>query len=296
MNDDLKQPPVVHGQVFMRKLFALGLIAVLVATCLTLLWLAAGPNAVSSRVLGIPDVSPAHMPVGLTVTLSRRGTLFAPRVAVIAAGGSVTFDDTINTPVDIHAAPQSPATFRLHLNPDEHHTIRLSRPGLYHYYDALTAHPVGVVDNNEVLNATGGVGAPREGWIAVVPGPPGLQAQLTVPRNQDLFTPKALVTIVGSTVVVSNHDADAHNFVIDPGSPSGAAFIIDGTDREPPSGWQRDLIVQQPGLYHLYCTMHTKVVGTVDGWHLVVPRRAASGFHDHNPMEAWIIALPATTR
>jgi hypothetical protein len=66
------------------------------------------------------------------------------------------------------------------------------------------------------------------------------------------------------TIVVANHDTDAHNFVIDPSSPSGGAFIITGTDGEPPSGWQRSLVVQQPGLYHVYCSLHTDVVGQGD--------------------------------
>ena len=83
--------------------------------------------------------------------------------------------------------------------------------------------------------------------------------------------------------------------MIDSKSPGGAAFIVDGTDDEPPAGWQRILTVTKPGLYHVYCTMHTRVVRVMDGWHTVVPRASASGYRDGNPMEAWIVVLPATT-
>ena len=125
--------------------------------------------------------------------------------------------------------------------------------------------------------------------------PASTHSLLTVPAGQDLISPKALVTVVGDTVVLTNHDADAHNFVIDPASPAGAAFVIDGTTNEPPRGWRRSLVIHQAGLYHVYCTMHTQVMGTSDGWHMVMPRLKASGYKDHNAMEAWIIALPLMT-
>jgi plastocyanin len=105
--------------------------------------------------------------------------------------------------------------------------------------------------------------------------------------------PKAMVAVVGSTITVANHDADAHNLVMDPASPSGAAFVINGTNAEPPHGWQHVLVLRQPGLYHMYCTIHTHVVGTLAGWRMVAPRPNASGYADHDPMELWVIALPA---
>jgi plastocyanin len=167
--------------------------------------------------------------------------------------------------------------------------------GLYHYYNALTTRPLTVVANNEVLANRVKSRLPSEGWIVVLPTAPGLEAHLNVPIGEGVFAPKALVTVVGATVVVANHDSIDHNFVIDPASPSGAAFVVGGTDPSTPSGWQRALVIQEPGLYHVYCTLHTRVIGVVDGWHIVVPNEFASGFPNGNAMEAWIIALPATT-
>src|SRR5581483_8010910 len=99
--------------------------------------------------------------------------------------------------------------------------------------------------------------------------------------------------IVGSTITISNHDVDSHNFVVDPASPAGAAFVINGSDTEPSNGWRRSLVVPQSGIYHVYCTRHTVVVGKQGGWNVVAPRASASGYIDQDPMEAWIIVLPA---
>lgn len=56
-------------------------------------------------------------------------------------------------------------------------------------------------------------------------------------------------------------------------------------------------MLQQPGLYHVYCTLHTQMAGMTGGWHDVAARPASDGWgtgDDHDPMEAWIIVLPAT--
>jgi plastocyanin len=269
--------------------------AIFLAAGSVALWFGTGPNPVSSRVLDIPDAVSGRLAQSTSIALTARGGVFSPRTAVLAAGGWATFVNERSSPLIIRFAARSPSPGSFEIRGYGRASLRLDRPGLYHYYDALTARPLHVVANNQVLVSRHGLASPREGWIAVVPGVPRLAANLTVPRGQDLFAPKALVTVVGSTITVANHDADAHNFVVDPASPAGAAFMIDGTDDEPPSGWKRLLVVQSAGLYHVYCTMHTRVVGVVDGWHVVVPRPTASGYRDHNPMEAWIVVLPATT-
>jgi hypothetical protein len=105
-----------------------------------------------------------------------------------------------------------------------------------------------------------------------------------------------LVAVAGGTIMVMNHDEYAHNFVVDAMSPTGAAFLIDGTEDVPPHGAQRALVLQQPGLYHVYCTLHTRIVGLLGGWHRVVPHLQGGswGSDAYDPMDAWIIVLPAT--
>jgi plastocyanin len=190
----------------------------------------------------------------------------------------------------------SPASFSLALRPGQARSVNLTRVGLYHYFDAAVDRATRIDDGNQIVVSPRKAPV-RQGWIAVIPRAPGLHGSFVVPNGEDLFTPKMIVTIVGSAIVITNHDTDAHNFVVDPHSPTGGAFIIYGQDAEPPSGWQRLFVAQQPGLYHLYCTLHTKPIGKVGGWTLVAPRSPkASGFKDHNPMEAWVVVLPAETQ
>jgi plastocyanin len=254
-----------------------------------------GPTPVLQQVLGMSSVHASTLPRLVSVVVSPRTATFSPRVTVVIAGGGVTFANRLATPLLVRSAAHDPAQFAVRIAARGQAIVRLVRPGLYHYYDALTARPRHMVAGNDVIVNAAGAGPPRQGWIAVLVAVPGLHQQLVVPPAHDLFAPKVVVGVVGSTITVSNHDSDAHNFVVDPASPTGAAFIINGTDAEPPHGWRRSLVVQQPGLYHVYCTMHTRVVGTQDGWHVVVPRPIASGYKDHDPMEAWVVVLPANT-
>jgi len=259
-----------------------------------LLWHVTSPNEVSSRLLGIPDVQPASLPAVSVIAISGKAGNFAPRVAAAVLGGRVVLHNSLHRTVHLVSAALSPSDFSVVIKPGKSAVLRLMRPGLYHYYDAVAAHPLAVVAGNQVVVSRQGSGIVPEGWLAVLPKMPASVGHLSIPAGQDLFSPKAIVTIVGASVVISNHDADAHNFVVDPASPAGAAFLIEGTDTEPHSGWKRILTVQRPGLYHVYCTLHTRVVGVVDGWHVVVPRSYASGFRQHNAMDAWIVALPVT--
>jgi plastocyanin len=258
-----------------------------------LLWMTPSADAKLRRGLGVDMVSPATHPEALTVSLASPATLFEPEAGIVAVNGWVTFRNSTDSAIVIRTTVPSPNTFAGRVAAHGQLRVQLTRPGLYHYYDALTARPLHVVANNEVLRRLPGVSSVLQGWVAVLPrSPASTRSLLYVPAGQDLFSPKALVTVVGGTVVLTNHDADAHNFVIDPASPAGAAFVIDGTDNEPPHGWRRSLVIQKAGLYHVYCTMHTQVMGTADGWHMVMPRFKASGYKDHNAMEAWIVALP----
>jgi plastocyanin len=248
------------------------------------------------RLLGMDEVVAGTLPQDLTITVSPATQTFSPQVTAIVYGSRVHFTNALATPIDLRTTSLAPTQFNLWLAAHAQTSIRLDHPGLYHYYDALSASPRRIVAGNTVFRARLKSVPPRQGWIAVVGSVPDLQEQLTVPAHQDVFSPKVLVAVVGSTIVVANHDNEAHNFVVDPASPAGAAFVVAGSDTEGPSGWRRVLVVQQAGVYHVYCTLHTRLVGVRDGWQVVVPRMTASGFADNDPMEAWIIVLPATAR
>jgi plastocyanin len=271
------------------------LTALLVAVAL-LGWGFVAADPALQRLLGMDEVVAGALPQDLTITVSPATQTFSPQVTAMVYGSRVRFTNALATPIDLRTTSLAPTQFNLWLGAHARASVRLDRPGLYHYYDALSASPRRIVAGNTVFRARLKSVLPRQGWIAVVGSIPNLQEQLTVPVNRDLFSPKVLVAVVGSTIVVANHDNEAHNFVVDPASPAGAAFVVAGTDTEGPTGWRRVLVVQQAGLYHVYCTLHTRLVGVRDGWQVVVPRMSASGFADNDPMEAWIIVLPATAR
>jgi plastocyanin len=248
------------------------------------------------RLLGMDDVVAGTLAQSLTTTVSPSTQTFSPEVAAVVSGSRVRIINALATPVDVRTTSLAPAQFNLWLAAHAQAYVRLDRPGLYQYYDALSAAPRRIEAGNTVFRARSKSVSPHQGWIAVVGNVPSLQEQLSVPANHDLFSPKVLVAEVGSTIVVTNHDNESHNFVVDPASPAGAAFIVAGSDTEGPTGWRRVLVVQQAGLYHVYCTLHTRLVGLRDGWQVVVPRMTASGFADNDPMEAWIIVLPSVAK
>ncbi len=268
---------------------------VVLALPMLLTWSLFGPDPALREAFGMSDAGTAPMPSAASIVLSSATVGFAPRVTVIGTGSEVTFANELVVPLTIRATVSSPTSFTVTVAPHGRATLSLRTIGLYQYYDTRTARPERVAAGSTILRGMPNGSTPRQGWIAVLGSLPGLHSMLMVPKGQDLFAPKALVTVVGSSIVVANHHEDAHNFVIDPASPAGAAFVVSGTDAEPPSGWQRTLVVQQPGLYHVYCTMHTKVIVTRGGWHVVAPRPKASGYAEGNAMEAWIVVLPTAT-
>ncbi len=274
-------------------------------------WSGSGANAAVWRLLGIGNVPPASMPRAVTIALPAHAPAFGPPAAAVMSGGQVTFVNGLAVPILVRSTTSAPAPFAMVIRAHARATVTLRRPGLYHYYDASTARPstppapasleypapTGYNKPSDVIVPKAGSGLPRQGWIAVLDRTPGLLQQLTIPAAHAVFTPKLLVAVAGSTISVVNHDEYAHNFVVDSASPTGAAFMIDGTHDTPTHGARRALVLQQPGLYHVYCTLHTQMAGMTGGWHDVTVRPASDGWgtgDDHDPMEAWIIVLPAT--
>jgi plastocyanin len=269
--------------------------AFVLTLAVVLIWSLYGSDPALRKAVGMRDAGAAPLPSAASIVVSPTTAGFAPRVATVLVGNAVTFVNELAVPLSIRTTVSSPTSFTVSVAPHGRTTLSLRTIGLYQYYDTRTARPGRVVAGSTALRGVPTGSVPHQGWIAVLGSIPGLHGMLLVPKDHDLFAPKALVAVVGSTIVVANHDEDAHNFVIDPASPAGAAFIVSGTDDEPPSGWQRTLVVQQPGLYHVYCTMHTKVMSIEGGWHMVMPRPKASGYADGDAMEAWIVVLPAPT-
>jgi len=296
--------------VVRRPLRALAALAA-PAGLLLAFWAGGDPNASLWHILGIGGVPPAALPRALTIAIGAGAATpaFGPPAAAVAAGSQVTFVNRLATPIMIRSTTSAPARFTAAVAAHAQVTVTLRHPGLYHYYDATTARPSPPPDNanteypappgydapSDVIISKG-AGLPRQGWIAVLDHVPGLRQQLTIPAGHSVFAPRVLVAVAGGDITVANHDTLAHNFVVDSTSPTGAAFMIDGSRDVPTHGFQRALVLQQPGLYHVYCTLHTHVVGTMGAWHGVMANMqdGSWGGDDHDPMEAWIVVLPAT--
>lgn len=239
----------------------------------------------------------APTPAPIVVSVTSGVPVFTPRVAVAPIGRTVVFHNANGSALRIETAPHAPAAFNLIVPSDGSARLTLTRPGLYHYYDAVTARIVDYQAANDVVNALPGAShpdLPNQGWL-IVPGPGGISSddRINVPSAHDLFTRRAIVTHVGGSIVIHNHDTDAHNIVTDPADPTGAAFELLGTDGEPAiGGAERRITFTKPGLYHIYCSIHSRVVGRVGQWQVVVPRDSnASGYADRDPMDAWILVL-----
>jgi plastocyanin len=234
----------------------------------------------------------------VTVDVSAGVAELAPRVILAQPHQPVVFTNETTHDLQLTTTPHHPAAFQLTVPSGGSARLTLTTPGLYHYYDAATAHVIDYAAETDVVHARSGAphpSLPDDGWI-VVPGPGGLPYDtfIHVPAANDLMAPHVTAIRVGGSVVIHNHDSDAHNLVTDPADPTGAAFELLGTDGEPAlNGAERRITFTKPGLYHVYCSIHARIVGKVGPWQVVTPRdSAATGYPEGNPMEAWILVTP----
>lgn len=233
----------------------------------------------------------------ITIQVSAATPAFTPRVALAKPGQSIEFTNAMAQTLQLTAAPHDPAQFSLSVPSGGSASLTLTTPGLYHYFDGSTAHVIDYQADNDVVNSLPDAPSqdlPLQGWI-YVPGNAGIpyDSAIHVPALHDLMSPHAAVIHVGGSVLLHNGDSDAHNMVTDPNDPTGAAFEVLGTVGEPGiGGATRQVTFTAPGLYHIYCSIHTRVIGQMGGWNVVVPRDdSASGYPDRDPMEAWILVV-----
>ncbi len=238
----------------------------------------------------------ALAPVGLAVTADV--PVLSPRVALAQPQQAIVFTNTTAQDLEIQTTPHSPAQARLTVPAGGTARLTLTTPGLYHFYDAATAHVIDYAAATDVLHTLPNApipDLPDQGWV-VVPGPGGVPVNesIDVPAQNDLMAPRVGAVRVGGSIILHNHDTDPHNMVTDPADPTGAAFELLGTDGEPSiHGAERRITFSEPGLYHVYCSIHSHVMTTVGGWQMVMPRDShATGYADGNPMEAWFLVVP----
>src|SRR6185437_7968286 len=173
----------------------------------------------------------------IAIAVSTDVPAFTPRLVLAKPGQVISFTNHMNQTVEIESTRHAPQGE--HFSVPSGGTVRFSLtvPGLYHFYDAVTARVIAYVGENDVVNALPGApnaNLPTQGWI-YVPGPQGvpLHSFIHVPTGNDLLAVPAAAVQVGGSVSFHNQDTDAHNLVTDPADPSGIAFELLGTDGEP---------------------------------------------------------------
>lgn len=263
----------------MRRALLLG---VILALCL--------PGSAIAWVLAASPAKPA-----ITLTVTPDAPVITPRVSLMAPGRTILFTNTTAQDLLLQTTPHSPAQAHVTVPAGGTARLTLSTQGLYHFYDAATAHVVDFAAQTDVVRPLPGAPdayVPIEGWVDVASSAPASEF-IDVPANNDLMSPRVGVVRVGGSVTIHNHDSDPHNLVTDPADPTGAAFELLGTDGEPAiHGAERRITFSAPGLYHVYCSIHAKQVQTVGGWVVVTPRdKNATGFPEGNPMEAWFLVV-----
>lgn len=235
---------------------------------------------------------------GPVLVVSTDAPILTPRLALAQPQQFITVRNETGHALDLRTTPHAPAVVHLHVPVRSIAHVVLTVPGLYHLYDAATATVTGYVVGSDVVQARPHAphpDLPNQGWI-VVPTAQGvpLDAHVDVPAGTDLLSPRAMVMQVDGALIIHNYDRDAHNIVTDAADPMGVAFELFGVDDEPATqGAERRITLSAPGLYHLFCSMHTRMVGHAGPWHVVMPGDAqASGYQDHNPMDAWVLVVP----
>ncbi len=221
--------------------------------------------------------------------------VISPRVILAQPGQTIVFANSTGQDLLIQTTPHTPLPAHLTVPAGGTARLALTTPGLYHLYDAATAQVIDYAAATDVVQTRPGAPIamlPDQGWI-VVPGPRGIPMSqyIDVPAGNDLLAPRVGTVRVGGSIIIHNHDSDPHNLVTDPADPTGAAFELLGTDGELAlHGAERRITFSQPGLYHVYCSIHARLMQTVGGWQMVMPRDShATGYHDGNPMEAWFL-------
>lgn len=234
----------------------------------------------------------------VTVAVSADNPIVGPRVVLAQHGQQIVFTNHASQDLRLVSTPHDPAQFALTVPSNGTARLTLTKPGTYHYYDANTAHVIDYQAAGDVVHTLPSApnpDLPDQGWI-IVPGRAGVpyDVYINVPAAHDLMAPDAIAVRVGGSVTIHNYDSDAHNLVTDPADPTGAAFELLGTDGEPSiHGAERRITFTKAGLYHVYCSIHAKMVGREGKWQVVIPRdNTATGYADMEPMEAWILVTP----
>lgn len=197
--------------------------------------------------------------------------LFSPFIVAIQAGTLVTWQNEDTTAHRFSTTPQqsaflNPSAFSLTAPAGESVSLRLTRPGLYHYYEstvdswnstfqrvaaskALRHYPLAM---DGVIWVQGSVGQlPRAAINAVI-------------RGHDEFDKEFVAISAGGSVTWHNFDEDPHflssvNGWSPPLNPQALGLYRIAGTMDVPGGQGVTIAFSMPGLYYYYCLNHDMI-------------------------------------
>jgi plastocyanin len=209
---------------------------------------------------------PAALATGGRRHMVFHGTGFAPMVAVVRRGEPLRIECARAHPLRLVSAPTAPRRIIRSIGPGETFALRLTEPGLYLFYDALTTRFDPRV--GQVAARSGSPYFPMPAYAAVLVtdragGGVALTApQVNIPDTTMTFQPWAVVCAAGTPVRFTNNDMDAHVVLPAPGA-RGSRPPFGGLPL-PSHGGTGILRLERPGLYHYYCPLHAQYRAAAD--------------------------------
>ena len=214
--------------------------------------------------------APAALAAGAATGGVRRvvfhGKGFAPMAAVVRRGESLRIECAAAHPLRLATAPTAPRSIIRAIGAGRALTLRLTEPGLYLFYDALTT----LFDPRvgQVAARSGSPYFPIPAYAAVLVtdrdgGGVALTApQINIPDTTMTFQPWAVVCTAGAPVRFTNNDMDPHVVMPAPGA-QGSRPPFGGLPL-PAHGGTATLRLERPGLYHYYCPLHARYLPADD--------------------------------
>jgi plastocyanin len=212
-----------------------------------------------------------------TVTIAQGQDLFEPFILAVPPNTTITWQNNDSVAHTITTTPDQTPFLNLHafsltVAAGQRAGVKLSEPGLYHYYD-----PTKATWNTPDARVAANKGVPNyplamDGVIWVTGPISNLPSATTnrIPPKHDDFVSEFLAISPGS-VSWHNFDSDPHFVALVPGwaatsdPPQAAINPVDigvnriaGTD-DVPGGDTITVIFSKPGLYYYYCVNHAHI-------------------------------------
>ena len=188
------------------------------------------------------------------------GTGFAPMVATVRRGESLQIQSVATRALRLVSAPSAPRSIVRVVGAGRAVSLRLSEPGLYLLYDALTTRFDAGVGQVAARSDSPHFPLPAYAVVLVTDRDGGglalTAAHINIPDTTMTFQPWQVVCAAGAPVRFTNNDMDAHVVLPAPGATGRHRSF--GALALPAHGGTGVLRLARAGLYHYYCPLHAR--------------------------------------